>query len=108
MKGNTLSRLLFSAVSLLLMFGCASAPRVQDTAASENFGVIADIKVQDNGLAITSDKPFIYTLYSANDPYRVTLDIPDMKAGNFKDKMVFDKAGITEITPMRRIPRNRR
>lgn len=99
MKGKMLSKLLLPVVSLLLMFGCASAPRVQDATTSENFGVITDIKVQDNGLAITSNKPFIYTLYSANDPYRVTLDIPDMKAGNFKDKIVFDKAGITDITP---------
>jgi type IV pilus secretin PilQ/predicted competence protein len=99
MKGTMLLKLVCSLAALLLTFGCATAPRVQETPASRDFAVITDVKVGDNSVVITSDRPFIYTLYSENDPYKITLDIPDMKAGAFSQKIVSDRAGITEIVP---------
>jgi type IV pilus secretin PilQ/predicted competence protein len=99
MKGTMLLRLVCSLAALLLIFGCATAPRVQEKPASGDFAVITDVKVEDNSIVITSDRPFIYTLYSEKDPYKITLDIPDMKAGAFSQKIVSDKAGITEIVP---------
>jgi type IV pilus secretin PilQ/predicted competence protein len=99
MKGTMLLKLVCSLAALLLIFGCATAPRVQEKPASGDFAVITDVKVEDNSVVITSDRPFIYTLYSEKDPYKITLDIPDMKAGAFSQKIVSDKAGITEIVP---------
>jgi len=99
MKLNILSKLSFSMALLVLLIGCASAPRVQETSKSEDVAVITGVRLSDNSLSITSNKPFIYTLYSANDPYKITLDIPDIGAGAFTNKIVSDKAGITEVTP---------
>ena len=99
MKGTMFLKLVCSLATLLLIFGCATAPRVQETPASKEFAVITGVTVGDNSVAITSDRPFIYTLYSENDPYKITVDIPDMKAGAFSEKIVSDKAGITEIVP---------
>lgn len=99
MKLNVQQKFVF-LTALLLFFCCATATHLY--AAHDPAGeiaVISDIQLDDNSVKIKSNKGFIYTLYSANDPYRVTLDIPDMKAGNFSNKIVSDKPGITEIIP---------
>jgi type IV pilus assembly protein PilQ len=99
MKKNMLWRIL-QALSLSILFiGCATAPRVKESASADDFAVITGITLQNDGLAIMSNKNFVYTIYKSNDPYKITVDIPDMKTGAFKDKIVADKAGITEITP---------
>ena len=36
-------------------------------------------------------------MYKGNDPYKMTIDIPDMSTGNFNEKIISDKAGIAEI-----------
>ncbi len=99
MKKNKLCKLPLSLVFLLLIFGCATAPNVKESAVADDYAVITGIKVEDNGLIITSNKNFIYTVYKGNDPYKIMIDIPDMQAGDFKTKIVSDKGIITEIIP---------
>jgi type IV pilus assembly protein PilQ len=99
MKKNIPWKALPSFFLLIMIFGCATAQRGKETASADDYGVITGIKVQDDGLAITSNKNFVYTIYNANDPYKITVDIPDMRIGDFKDKIVSDKGSVTEIIP---------
>ena len=99
MKKNKLCKLVLSSVLLLLIFGCATAPKVNKSAIADDAAVITDVKIQDNVLTITSNKNFVYTIYKGNDPYKITIDIPDMQAGDFKTKIVSARGGITEIIP---------
>jgi len=92
--------LLLSIFVLVLSTGCASRSVVKAGApAAEEPLVLTDIRLQDNGIVIVSNKPFVYTMYKGNDPYKMTIEIPDMGAGIFLDKIVSDKAGITEVVP---------
>ncbi len=92
--------LLLSIFMLVLSAGCASRSNVKaDAPASEEPLVLTDIRLLDNGIVIVSNKQFVYTMYKGNDPYRMTIDIPDMGAGIFRDRIVSDKSGITEVVP---------
>jgi type IV pilus assembly protein PilQ len=90
---------LWSIVLMALTFGCATAPTVKEAAVTESPAVITDITVQGDTLAISGSRNFVYTIYSSNDPYEMTIEIPDMHLGNFKNKMDFNNARITEIIP---------
>ncbi|SPP99876.1 putative Type IV pilus biogenesis and competence protein PilQ [Candidatus Sulfobium mesophilum] len=99
MKKILISKFLLSFILVTLVFGCATKARTKETAEADEFPVLADIKQQENGISFVGSKNFIYTIYTGNDPYKVTIDIPDMRLGNFKEKIVWDKAGISEILP---------
>jgi type IV pilus assembly protein PilQ len=51
-------------------------------------------------IEIQSSGSFKYTIYKPSDPYHIIVDMQDTDLGNFRDKMVFDKAGVMEITPI--------
>jgi len=99
MKKILISKFLWSFILLTLVLGCATKARTKETSEADEFPVLAEIKQQENGISFVGSKNFIYTLYTGNDPYKVTIDIPDMRLGNFKEKIVWDKAGISEILP---------
>jgi type IV pilus assembly protein PilQ len=40
-----------------------------------------------------------YTIYKPDDPYKVVVELQEVRTGKFKDKMVVDKAGVIEIIP---------
>ena len=63
--------------------------------------VITSIDIQDYAVSIAVNKPFIYTIYRPGDPYKIVIDIPDVDIGAFSNRIVSDKAGITEIIPSR-------
>lgn len=92
--------LLLTIFMLVISIGCAprSSVKADATAAVEPL-VLTDIRLQDNGMVIAGNKQFVYTMYKGNDPYRITVDIPDMGAGIFREKIVSDRAGITEVVP---------
>jgi type IV pilus assembly protein PilQ len=98
MRKYMLTRLFLPIILVTLVAGCATTSRVREAAADDG-AVITGIKVEDNSLAISSNKHFTYTIYSTADPYRITVEIPDMSAGNFDKKIVSEKAGFTEIVP---------
>ncbi|MBI5101028.1 MAG: type IV pilus secretin PilQ [Nitrospirae bacterium] len=91
--------LLITVMVLALVAGCASRGAVADAPPAEVPPVITDIRLQDDSVTIVSNKAFVYTMYKGNDPYRMTVDIPDMGAGAFTQKIVSDKAGIAEVVP---------
>ncbi len=96
-----LTLLLLSIFLLALSTGCASRATVKgDVPVAEEPNVITDIRLQDNSIAIAGNKQFAYTMYKGSDPYRLTIDIPDMGAGIFRERIVSDKAGITEVIPV--------
>jgi len=99
MKKNTILKLCLSIVGLMLLFGCATTSGVKEASSGEDIAVITDITIEDANVVIKSNKDFVYTLYSANDPYKVTIEIPGMLTGKFTSKIVSDKSGITEIIP---------
>ncbi len=94
-----LSRLFLPVFMMACIFGCAAAPAVKDASTADSPAVITDIRLQGDSLLIVCSRNFVYTIYSSSDPYKVTVEIPDMRLGNFKNKMVFDNAGITEVVP---------
>lgn len=99
MKKNTILKLSLSIVGLLLLFGCATTSGTKEVSSAEEIPVITDITIEDAKVVIKSNKDFIYTVYSANDPYKITIEIPGISLGKFTGKMVSDKSVITEIIP---------
>jgi type IV pilus assembly protein PilQ len=99
MKKYIILKILMPVMLLTLVFGCATKATVRSTPAADDLPVITEIHPEDNSLAITSNKSFVYTIYTGNDPYKVTVDIPDMRVGGFTGKIVSSKAGISEIVP---------
>ncbi|MBI5639029.1 MAG: type IV pilus secretin PilQ [Nitrospirae bacterium] len=100
MKKNLTTKLLLSIIFLTFVVGCATAPGMKEASTIPDVPVITDMQVQDNTLLIRSNKSFTYTIYSSGDPYKMTIEIADMTLGAIKDKMVFDKGGITEAVPV--------
>jgi type IV pilus secretin PilQ/predicted competence protein len=85
--------------SLLSFAVCASAKSGRETQKPQEAAIITGIDIQENAVAITADKPFIYTIYKPGDPYKMVVDLPEVSIGPFKQKIISDKAGITEIMP---------
>jgi hypothetical protein len=94
-----LSRLFLPVILMAFTLGCATTPAVKEVSATDSPAVITDIAVQGDTLTISCSRNFMYTIYSSDDPYKLTIGIPDMQLGNFKNKMDFDNARITEIIP---------
>jgi type IV pilus assembly protein PilQ len=94
-----LSRLFLPIILMALTFGCATTSGVKEVSATDSPAVITDITVQGDTLTISCSRNFMYTIYSSDDPYKLTIGIPDMQLGNFKNKMDFDNARITEVMP---------
>src|SRR4030067_1865186 len=51
-------------------------------------------------IQINSSSPFLsYTIYKPEDPYKIVVELQGIVPGKFAEKMVFDRAGVMEITP---------
>jgi len=99
MKKYMILKILLPVMILTLVLGCATKATVKNTPATDDLPIITGIQPEDNSLSITSNKSFVYTIYKGSDPYKVTIDIPDMRVGGFTGKIVSSKAGISEIVP---------
>ncbi len=99
MKKMIISKFCTSFVGLLLLFGCATTSGTKEASLGEDLAVITDIQIEDGNVVIKSNKSFAYTIYNANDPYKTTIDIPDMTLGAFTGKITPDKSVISEIIP---------
>jgi type IV pilus assembly protein PilQ len=66
---------------------------------------ITGIEVRDvNGtteIEIKSNAPFTYTIYRQADPYHFIVDLQNTDFGVVSDKIVFDRNGVLEITPVK-------
>ena len=84
---------------LMLIIGCASTQesrQAMDTAVSP---ALTSIQIENNMLVIKGSQHFTYAIYKANDPYKATIEIPNMTTGQFGSKISTDRAGISEIIP---------
>ncbi|KAF0145402.1 MAG: type IV pilus assembly protein PilQ [Nitrospirae bacterium] len=86
-------------VILIFALGCATGGGKQGAVQGAQNPVLTGIDVTDNKLNIVVDKPFTYTIYKSSDPYKVIVELPDVRMGFAPNKIKSDKAGITEITP---------
>jgi len=96
------SILLYSIILCSLLFacyGCATTGSAKETTQPEGTPVITGIDIQDYSVTIKVSKPFSYTMYRPEDPYKVVVELLDVNTGAFNMKMISDKAGITEIVP---------
>lgn len=109
-KGNGpagAERLIFYVftLALLVFFGCASTQNAgKETLKPADLTLVTGIEFQDNMVKITASKPFIYTIYKPGDPYRMVIDLPDVSLGAYTKKIVYGKAGITELIPSQTEP----
>ncbi|MEW6107797.1 MAG: type IV pilus secretin PilQ [Nitrospirota bacterium] len=99
MKKIILMKMFLSIFLITAIFGCATTSGVKEASTTDDAAIITNLQILDNKLVITSNKHFTYTVYSASDPYKTTIEIPDIALGNFTDKIASDKGGITEIIP---------
>lgn len=81
------------------IWGCATTSGIKESAQPEETPVITGIDLQDNSVTIRVSKPFSYTMYRPDDPYKVVVELLDVNTGAFNMKIISDKAGITEIVP---------
>jgi len=81
---------------LMLASGCAAPVSVQE---ERPVATLTAIDITDNSLNITADKPFKYTIYKPSDPYKVIVELPDVRLGIAAGKIKSEKAGITEVMP---------
>ncbi len=87
---------------ILLLFGIlALDARAEDLTPGSR---ITDISVEDvNGtteIEIKSSAPFTYTIFRPSDPYKVVIDLHDTQFGGFQEKILVDRAGVMDITPI--------
>ena len=90
--------ILFISMTMLIL-GCASTQESRqalDTAVSP---ALTSIQIEDNMLVIKGNQHFTYTMYKGNDPYRATIEIPNMTPGQLGSKISTDRAGIIEVFP---------
>lgn len=87
---------------ILLLFAIiALNARAEDLATVSR---ITDISVEDvNGtteIEIMSSASFTYTIFRPSDPYKIVVDLQNTQLGEFQEKIVVDRAGVMDITPI--------
>ncbi|MBI5846443.1 MAG: type IV pilus secretin PilQ [Nitrospirae bacterium] len=99
MRKYTLLKPLITIFVLIALLGCANTQAVKQSSQTIEVPALTSLRVDENSLTIQSSKPFTYTLNKTNDPYRATIEIPDMSIGAFTDKIVSDNGMVTEVVP---------
>jgi type IV pilus assembly protein PilQ len=97
MKNATFEKLFIFMIALILAMGCVTAHAGKQASHTAGPSAITSVQIVDNTLIIKGDQPFTYALHKATDPYRATLEIPDMTIGQYAGRISSDRAGITEI-----------
>ncbi|HXX58436.1 MAG TPA: type IV pilus secretin PilQ [Thermodesulfovibrionales bacterium] len=91
--------ILASIITMMsILGGCASSGGVRQDPPSAAVPVITDITIGDDLLEIKASGPFVYSIYKPSDPYRLTIDMPDVSVGQFKDRIVSRHAGFSEVS----------
>ncbi len=90
--------LAFLMIVLIFPLGCATTSDVKESLEVPEVRVITGIETQNYEVTVTVNKPFSYILRST-DPHKVVVELPDVSIGAFNNKIVSNKAGITEIVP---------
>ncbi|MEW6003529.1 MAG: type IV pilus secretin PilQ, partial [Nitrospirota bacterium] len=94
---------LFYVILLCFLFfiftGCATTAAVKEPSQLKEEAVITALDVQNYAVKIAVNKPFVYTIYRSDDPYKTIVELLDVSIGTFNKRIVSDKAGISEIIP---------
>lgn len=88
---------------IILLFGILPLDARTDQGKTAGSRII-DISVEDvsgtTEIEIKSSAPFTYTILRPADPYKVIVDLQNMQLGEFQEKIVVDRAGVMDITPV--------
>lgn len=103
-RGNSikfyiLCPVLCACFMLFALCGCATTSNIKESARPDEKPVVTGIGIEDYSVTIKVNRPFSYTMYRPDDPYKVVVELLDVNTGAFNMKIVSDKAGITEIVP---------
>ena len=90
--------LTFLVAILIFSLGCAGTIDTGKSSGVQDGPLITGIDIQDYELKITVNKPF-RSVFRSIDPHKVVVELPDVSIGAFNNRIVSDKAGITEIIP---------
>lgn len=89
---------------IVLFFYSSMTYDVRSEGPQAKSSEITAVEVRDNNgrteIKISSDAPFTYTLFKVSDPYQVVVELQNTGLGEFRDKITFDRAGVSEIIPM--------
>jgi len=89
----------------VFLFFCSSLTyNVYSESEQAKGSEITAVEVRDNDgtteIKIISDAPFTYTVNKVSDPYQVLVELHNIGLGEFRDKITFDREGVSEITPL--------
>jgi type IV pilus assembly protein PilQ len=98
---NRLTCSLLLGFMLFAFSGCATTQTgdIKESLEPREATLITGLDIQDHAVTITANKPFIYTIHRPIDPFKMTIELPDVSIGPFNNRIVSDKAGITELVP---------
>lgn len=89
---------------IFLLFCSSMAYDVRSEGPQAKSSEISAVEVRDNNgrteIKISSDAPFTYNLFKVSDPYQVVVELQNTGLGEFRDKITFDRAGVSEIIPI--------
>lgn len=90
-------------ILFLLIYLLVSLPGIKASAQESDIAEITAISVKEvdsnTEIQIDSSSELSYTIYKPADPYRVVVELQGVVLGEFKDKIVVDRAGVMEIIP---------
>ena len=99
MKKSSLIKLCICMTFLMLILGCSSTQGGKQAADATALPALTSIQIEDNVLVIKSNQHFTYAIYKTDDPYRATVEIPDVSIGRFDQRISSERAGIAEVVP---------
>ncbi|MBI4684223.1 MAG: type IV pilus secretin PilQ [Nitrospirae bacterium] len=88
---------IFILAILICLTGCATAGGGSKGIGSASNPTLIAIDIVENQLNVMADKPFTYTIYKSADPYKIIVDLPDVRLGIPSNKLTSNKGGITEV-----------
>ncbi len=91
--------LFFLLTVIIFSWGCATTGQAKRDDTGTEVAVIKDVLVSDRKIEIRSDRPFVYTAYKPDDPFRVVVEIPEAYIGKLSAPVKSTAKGITEIIP---------
>ncbi|MEW6068215.1 MAG: type IV pilus secretin PilQ [Nitrospirota bacterium] len=95
-------RFMLYALCLMLVFfcGCATTEtgEIKESLELQDLPAISGVDIQYHAVFIAINKPFIYTIYKSDDPYKIFIELPNVNIGDFKNRIVSEMPGTTGIT----------
>jgi polysaccharide export outer membrane protein len=90
--------LTFLVAILIFPLGCVAVTDTGKSLEVQEVPLITGIDIQDYELKVTVNKPFS-SVFRSIEPHKVVVELPDVSIGAFNNRIVSNKAGITEIIP---------